>query len=174
MQLGSSDKEFIVIDYKNEDKLYVPSDQIDRIQVYKSFQKNDPVLDTLGSSKWIKTKSKVKKSIEILAGELLQIYAARENIKGKSYKKSTDWYNVLEESFEFEETPDQIKSIKEINQDLVSNNPMDRLLCGDVGFGKTEVALRAAFKVVENGFQVAILVPTTVLALQHYKTFKER
>ena len=174
LQLGSSDKEFIVIDYKNEDKLYVPSDQIDRIQVYKSFQKNDPVLDTLGSSKWIKTKSKVKKSIEILAGELLQIYAARENIKGKSYKKSTDWYNVLEESFEFEETPDQIKSIKEINQDLVSNNPMDRLLCGDVGFGKTEVALRAAFKVVENGFQVAILVPTTVLALQHYKTFKER
>ena len=174
LQLGSSDKEFIVIDYKNEDKLYVPSDQIDRIQVYKSFQKNEPILDTLGSSKWIKTKKKVKQSIEILAGELLQIYAARENIKGKSYKKSTDWYNVLEESFEFEETPDQIKSIKEINQDLVSKNPMDRLLCGDVGFGKTEVALRAAFKVVENGFQVAILVPTTVLALQHYKTFKDR
>ena len=174
IQLGSTDKEFIVIDYKNEDKLYVPSDQIDRIQVYKSFQKNEPVLDTLGSNKWIKTKSKVKKSIEILAGELLQIYAARENIKGKSYVKSTEWYKVLEESFEYEETPDQIKSIEEINQDLISKNPMDRLLCGDVGFGKTEVALRAAFKVVENGYQVAILVPTTVLALQHFKTFKER
>ena len=174
IQIGTSDKEFIVLEYKNEDKLYVPSDQIDRIQIYKSFQKNEPTLDTLGSNKWIKTRIKVKKSIEILAGELLQIYAARENIKGKSYKKSTDWYKVLEESFEFDETPDQRKSIEEINQDLVSNNPMDRLLCGDVGFGKTEVALRAAFKVVENGYQVAILVPTTVLALQHYKTFKER
>ncbi len=174
IQMGSSDKEFIVLEYKNEDKLYVPSDQIDRIQVYKSFQKNETKLDTLGSNKWVKTRSKVKKSIEILAGELLQIYAARENIKGKSYKKSTDWYKVLEESFEFEETTDQLKSIEEINLDLESKNPMDRLLCGDVGFGKTEVALRAAFKVVENGFQVAILVPTTVLALQHFKTFKER
>ena len=173
-QMGSSDKEFIVINYKNDDKLYVPSDQIDRIQVYKSFQKEDPTLDTLGSNKWIKTKNKVKKSIEILAGELLQIYAAREKIKGKSFSKTTEWYQVLEESFEFEETIDQVKSINEITKDLKSKTPMDRLLCGDVGFGKTEVALRSAFRVVENGFQVAILVPTTVLALQHYKTFKER
>ena len=173
-QMGSSDKEFIVINYKNDDKLYVPSDQIDRIQVYKSFQKEDPTLDTLGSNKWIKTKNKVKKSIEILAGELLQIYATREKIKGKSFSKTTEWYQVLEESFEFEETIDQVKSINEITKDLKSKTPMDRLLCGDVGFGKTEVALRSAFRVVENGFQVAILVPTTVLALQHYKTFKER
>jgi len=173
-QMGSSDKEFIVINYKNDDKLYVPSDQIDRIQVYKSFQKEDPKLDTLGSNKWIKTKNKVKKSIEILAGELLQIYATREKIKGKSFSKTTEWYQVLEESFEFEETIDQVKSINEITKDLKSKTPMDRLLCGDVGFGKTEVALRSAFRVVENGFQVAILVPTTVLALQHYKTFKER
>ena len=173
-QMGSSDKEFIVINYKNDDKLYVPSDQIDRIQIYKSFQKEDPTLDTLGSNKWIKTKNKVKKSIEILAGELLQIYAAREKIKGKSFSKTTEWYQVLEESFEFEETIDQVKSINEITKDLKSKTPMDRLLCGDVGFGKTEVALRSAFRVVENGFQVAILVPTTVLALQHYKTFKER
>ena len=172
--MGSSDKEFIVINYKNDDKLYVPSDQIDRIQVYKSFQKEDPKLDTLGSNKWIKTKNKVKKSIEILAGELLQIYATREKIKGKSFSKTTEWYQVLEESFEFEETIDQVKSINEITKDLKSKTPMDRLLCGDVGFGKTEVALRSAFRVVENGFQVAILVPTTVLALQHYKTFKER
>ena len=173
-QMGSSDKEFIVINYKNDDKLYVPSAQIDRIQVYKSFQKEDPKLDTLGSNKWIKTKNKVKKSIEILAGELLQIYATREKIKGKSFSKTTEWYQVLEESFEFEETIDQVKSINEITKDLKSKTPMDRLLCGDVGFGKTEVALRSAFRVVENGFQVAILVPTTVLALQHYKTFKER
>ena len=154
--------------------MYVPSDQIDRIQLYKSFQKEDPSLDTLGSQRWIKSKNRVKKSIEILAVELLQIYAAREKIKGNSYKKSSDWYKVLEESFEFIETADQIKAINEINIDLMSNKPMDRLLCGDVGFGKTEVAIRAAFKVVENGYQVAILVPTTVLALQHYETFLER
>ena len=105
---------------------------------------------------------------------MLQIYATREKIKGKSFSKTTEWYQVLEESFEFEETIDQVKSINEITKDLKSKTPMDRLLCGDVGFGKTEVALRSAFRVVENGFQVAILVPTTVLALQHYKTFKER
>ena len=173
-QIDSTDREFIVLNYKNNDKLYVPSDQIDRIQLYKSFQKEDPSLDTLGSQRWIKSKNRVKKSIEILAVELLQIYAAREKIKGNSYKKSSDWYKVLEESFEFIETADQIKAINEINLDLMSNKPMDRLLCGDVGFGKTEVAIRAAFKVVENGYQVAILVPTTVLALQHYETFLER
>ena len=170
-QIDSTDREFIVLNYKNNDKLYVPSDQIDRIQLYKSFQKEDPSLDTLGSQRWIKSKNRVKKSIEILAVELLQIYAAREKIKGNSYKKSSDWYKVLEESFEFIETADQIKAINEINIDLMSNKPMDRLLCGDVGFGKTEVAIRAALKVVENGYQVAILVPTTVLALQHYETF---
>jgi len=173
-QIDSTDREFIVLNYKNNDKLYVPSDQIDRIQLYKSSQKEDPSLDTLGSQRWIKSKNRVKKSIEILAVELLQIYAAREKIKGNSYKKSSDWYKVLEESFEFIETADQIKAINEINIDLMSNKPMDRLLCGDVGFGKTEVAIRAAFKVVENGYQVAILVPTTVLALQHYETFLER
>ena len=173
-QIDSTDREFIVLNYKNNDKLYVPSDQIDRIQLYKSFQKEDPSLDTLGAQRWIKSKNRVKKSIEILAVELLQIYAAREKIKGNSYKKSSDWYKVLEESFEFIETADQIKAINEINIDLMSNKPMDRLLCGDVGFGKTEVAIRAAFKVVENGYQVAILVPTTVLALQHYETFLER
>ena len=173
-QIDSTDREFIVLNYKNNDKLYVPSDQIDRIQLYKSFQKEDPSLDTLGSQRWIKSKNRVKKSIAIPAVELLQIYAAREKIKGNSYKKSSDWYKVLEESFEFIETADQIKAINEINIDLMSNKPMDRLLCGDVGFGKTEVAIRAAFKVVENGYQVAILVPTTVLALQHYETFLER
>ena len=98
--------------------MYVPSDQIDRIQLYKSFQKEDPSLDTLGSQRWIKSKNRVKKSIEILAVELLQIYAAREKIKGNSYKKSSDWYKVLEESFEFIETADQIKAINEINIDL--------------------------------------------------------
>ena len=173
-QIDSTKREFIVINYKNDDKLYVPSEQIDRIQLYKSFQKEDPKLDTLGSQRWIKSKNKVQKSIEILAVELIQIYAAREKIKGKSFKKKSEWYKELEESFEFIETPDQEKAINEINFDLESKKPMDRLLCGDVGFGKTEVAIRAAFKVVENGFQVAILVPTTVLALQHYETFKER
>ena len=109
-QIDSTDREFIVLNYKNNDKLYVPSDQIDRIQLYKSFQKEDPSLDTLGSQRWIKSKNRVKKSIEILAVELLQIYAAREKIKGNSYKKSSDWYKVLEESFEFIETADQIKA----------------------------------------------------------------
>ena len=173
-QIDTSNREFIILIYKNDDKLYVPSDQIDRIQLYKSFQKDTPTLDTLGSEKWIKSKNKVKESIEVLAVELLQIYAAREKIQGKTYPKKTEWFKMLEESFEFIETKDQLKAIDDINLDLVSNKPMDRLLCGDVGFGKTEVALRAAFKVVENGYQVAIMVPTTVLALQHYKTFVER
>jgi len=173
-QIDSTNREFIVLIYKNDDKLYVPSDQIDRIQLYKSFQKDTPNLDILGSEKWIKSKNKVKESIEILAVELLQIYAAREKIQGKTYPKKTEWIKMLEESFEFIETKDQLKAIDDINLDLVSKKPMDRLLCGDVGFGKTEVALRAAFKVVENGYQVAIMVPTTVLALQHFKTFTER
>ncbi|MDG2101548.1 MAG: transcription-repair coupling factor [Dehalococcoidia bacterium] len=173
-QIDTSNREFIVLIYKNDDKLYVPSDQIDRIQLYKSFQKDTPSLDTLGSEKWIKSKNKVKESIEVLAVELLQIYAAREKIQGKTYPKKTEWFKMLEESFEFIETKDQLSAIDDINLDLVSKKPMDRLLCGDVGFGKTEVALRAAFKVVENGYQVAIMVPTTVLALQHYKTFVER
>ena len=128
----------------------------------------------MGSTKWIKSKNKAKQSIEILAAELLKIYAAREKIKGNKYSEDSDWQKILEESFEFKETKDQLSAIEEIKNDLESKNPMDRLLCGDVGYGKTEVAIRAAFKSVENGYQVAILVPTTVLALQHFKTFKER
>ena len=172
--LDETGREFIEIFYKNDDKLYVPADQIDRIQPYKSYRKDNPQLDSLGSTKWIKTKNKAKQSIEILAAELLKIYAAREKIKGNKYSEDSDWQKILEESFEFKETKDQLSAIEEIKNDLESKNPMDRLLCGDVGYGKTEVAIRAAFKSVENGYQVAILVPTTVLALQHFHTFKER
>ena len=124
-QIDTSNREFIVLIYKNDDKLYVPSDQIDRIQLYKSFQKDTPSLDTLGSEKWIKSKNKVKESIEVLAVELLQIYAAREKIQGKSYTKKTEWFQMLEESFEFIETKDQLSAIDDINLDLVSKKPMD-------------------------------------------------
>ena len=171
--MDETGREFIEIFYKNDDKLYVPADQIDRIQPYKSYQKNNPQLESLGSTKWIKSKNKAKQSIEILAAELLKIYAAREKIKGNKYSEDSDWQKILEESFEFKETKDQLSAIEEIKNDLESKNPMDRLLCGDVGYGKTEVAIRAAFKSVENGYQVAILVPTTVLALQHFQTFFE-
>ena len=128
----------------------------------------------MGSTKWIKSKNKAKQSIEILAAELLKIYAAREKIKGNKYSEDSDWQKILEESFEFKETKDQLSAIEEIKNDLESKNPMDRLLCGDVGYGKTEIAIRAAFKAVMEGKQVALLAPTTVLVQQHFSTFSKR
>ncbi|MCX7623132.1 MAG: transcription-repair coupling factor [Thermomicrobium sp.] len=166
-------REYLLLEYADNDRLYLPVDQLDRITLYESFD-GEPKLTRLGSPEWSRVKRRVREAVRELAFELLQLYAAREATQGIAFAPDTTWDRELEESFPYEETPDQWRAIREVKADMESPRPMDRLLCGDVGFGKTEVALRAAFKAVNSGYQVAILVPTTVLALQHYKTFCER
>ncbi|MDD3839001.1 MAG: transcription-repair coupling factor [Clostridia bacterium] len=167
-------KDYLYIKYSGQDKLYVPTDQMHLIQKYVSEEGKTPRLSKLGSSEWAKTKSKVKKSIQEMAEQLLQLYAKRSTAKGYAFQKDTEWQKQFEDLFPYEETEDQLQAIQEVKQDMESYEPMDRLLCGDVGYGKTEVALRAAFKAVMDGKQVAVLVPTTVLAQQHFNTFCER
>ncbi|MCX2726215.1 transcription-repair coupling factor [Thermomicrobium sp. 4228-Ro] len=166
-------REYLLLEYADNDRLYLPVDQLDRITLYESFD-GEPKLTRLGSPEWSRIKRRVREAVRELAFELLQLYAAREATPGIAFGPDTPWDRELEESFPYEETPDQLRAIQEVKADMESPRPMDRLLCGDVGFGKTEVALRAAFKAVNNGYQVAVLVPTTVLALQHYETFRER
>ncbi|NOX88039.1 MAG: transcription-repair coupling factor [Calditrichaeota bacterium] len=174
LSYGSVKKECIKIGYRDGDYLYVTVDRLNRVQKYSSEQGAPPKLTKLGSAEWERVKKKTKESIQKIAAELIQIYAARKAQGG--YKFSPDNYLLkeLEASFPYEETPDQLKSIQEVKADMENDEPMDRLLCGDVGFGKTEVAIRAAFKAILDGKQVAMLVPTTILAFQHYQTFKER
>lgn len=167
-------KDYFKIRYLNDDYLYIPTAQLDSIQKYIGSEGKAPKLNKMGSSEWAKTKSKVKSQLEDIAKELINVYAQREAQKGFAYSSDTVWQNQFEEEFTYEETNDQLICIEEIKKDMEKNKPMDRLLCGDVGFGKTEVAMRAAFKTVMDGKQVAYLVPTTVLASQHYKTFYER
>ena len=164
----------LVIQYAKGDRLNVPINQIERVSHYVGSPGHRPNLNYLGTGAWERTKQRVQKSIVSIARELLQLYAVRETIKRPSYPTQSDWQQSLAESFPFEETPDQIQAIAEINADFSEDSPMDRILVGDVGFGKTEVALRAAFKVVESGKQVAVLTPTTLLAEQHYHLFKDR
>ncbi len=166
-------REYLLLEYAENDRLYLPVDQLDRITLYESLD-GEPKLTRLGSPEWSRVKRRVREAVRELAFELLQLYAAREAAPGIAFGPDTQWDRELEESFPYEETPDQWRAIQEVKADMERPRPMDRLLCGDVGFGKTEVALRAAFKAVNNGYQVAILVPTTVLALQHYNTFRER
>ena len=167
-------KDYFKISYLGEDNLYVPTDQMDLIQKYIGAEDRAPRLNKLGGSEWLKTKARVKKAIEDMAEELLSLYAQREKIKGYGFSPDTDWQREFEYLFPFEETPDQLRAIEEIKEDMERKRPMDRLLCGDVGYGKTEVAIRAAFKAIMDSKQVAILVPTTILAQQHYNNFKER
>lgn len=167
-------KDYLKIRYSGEDNLYVPTDQMDLIQKYIGADDKSPKLNKLGGTEWVKTKAKAKKAIEDMAEGLLKLYAQREESKGYSFSPDTDWQKQFEYLFPYEETPDQLKSIEEVKRDMEKERPMDRLLCGDVGYGKTEVAIRAAFKAVMDGKQVAILVPTTILAQQHYNNFKER
>ena len=167
-------KTYLIIDYAKGDKLYVPIDQIERVTKYIGTPGRKPPLSYLGTGAWEKTKQRVKESIVDIAKDLLDLYAKRETSTRPKYSADTPWQKQLEDSFEFEETQDQIKSLSEIKKDLESPRPMDRLLIGDVGFGKTEVAIRIAFKVAQAGKQVAILVPTTILAEQHYHLFKIR
>ncbi|MFN4227816.1 MAG: transcription-repair coupling factor [Candidatus Ratteibacteria bacterium] len=172
IKVDNKEEEFIVIEYQNEDKLYVPINQISLIHKYIGSEK--PKLSKLGSKIWRKTKEKVKKSIKDLANELYKLYIERKKQTGFKFLPDDEWQKEFEESFIYEETPDQLKAIEEVKNDMMSEKIMDRIICGDSGYGKTEVAMRAAFKAVLSGKQVIILVPTTVLALQHYLTFKDR
>jgi transcription-repair coupling factor (superfamily II helicase) len=166
--------DFLAIEYDMGDKLYVPVDQFDLIHKYVGQEGYTPKLSRLGTELWRKTKERVKRSVGELAKELLSIYAEREAYPGYAFSPDSEYQKEFEESFAYEETPDQIRAVEEIKADMESQRPMDRLICGDVGFGKTEVAMRAAFKAVMDGKQVMVLVPTTVLAQQHYNTFRER
>lgn len=165
---------YLIVEYAKRDKLYVPIEQIERVTKYIGTPGRRPKLSYLGTGAWERTKQKVKESIVDIAKDLLTVYAKRETIKRSKYGKDTPWQKELEDGFEFRETVDQIQTISEIRSDLESTKPMDRLLVGDVGFGKTEVAVRTSFKVVQDSRQVAILVPTTILAEQHYHLFKSR
>jgi transcription-repair coupling factor (superfamily II helicase) len=166
--------DFLEIHYQGEDKLYVPVDRLNSISKYKGISDKKPKLDKLGTKAWLHTKKKIKESVWQVAQDLLKLYAKRELQKGVAFSQPGELFHELEESFPFDETSGQQKAISAVLEDLTSEQIMDRLICGDVGYGKTEVAVRAAFKAIEDGFQVAMLVPTTVLAEQHAKTFQER
>jgi transcription-repair coupling factor (superfamily II helicase) len=174
MPSDGGEREYLVLEYAAGDKLYVPADQTDRVTRYVGIGDHAPTLHRLGTSDWARTRSKVKAAVQELAGELLGLYASRKIRTGHAFGADTLWQRELEDAFPYVETPDQLKAISDVKGDMEQSRPMDRLLCGDVGYGKTEVALRAAFKAVNDGRQVAVLVPTTVLAQQHYNTFRER
>ncbi len=167
-------REFVELAYRDEAKLYVPIDRLDLIQKYSGAGETAPSLDRLGGTSWEKTKSRVKSSMRSLAEDLLKLYARREMAEGYAFSPDDALVKEFDEAFEFEETPDQYAAIQDVKRDMESSRPMDRLVCGDVGYGKTEVGMRAAFKAVNDGKQVAVLAPTTVLAFQHYNTFKQR
>ena len=175
MTAGGLERDFFMLEYANQDKLYVSLDQINMVQKYIGFDNRQPRLDSLGNkSAWNRIKKRVKDSVEEIAKDLIQIYSQRDALKGFQFPPDTLWQEEFEALFEYEETPDQITAIEDVKDDMEKPKPMDRLICGDVGFGKTEVAIRASFKAVMAGKQVAILVPTTVLALQHFSTFQNR
>lgn len=174
VRIDGQDIECLSLRYAGEDKIYVPTFQLQLVSRYIAEDGITPVLHKLGSSKWENTKRKAKSQIELVAADILKLYAERSQRKGMAHEPDTPWQTELEESFIYEDTPDQARATQEIKNDMETPHPMERLLCGDVGFGKTEVAIRAAFKAVNSGFQVAVLVPTTLLAEQHYRVFRER
>ncbi len=167
-------KDYLSIEYQNGDKLHIPAEQINMLARYRGTASQSPRLSKMGGNDWNTIKSKVKKAVEDVAQELIRLYAARSASKGIEFDADTVWQYEMEEAFEYTETPDQMKAINETKTDMEADKPMDRLICGDVGFGKTEVAIRAIFKAIMSGKQAAVVVPTTVLALQHYQTIFER
>ena len=167
-------KDYIKIKYKNNDMLYVPTNNLDNVRKYIGGGDSAPTLNRLGSKEWSNTKAHVKKNLKEVAKDLIELYAKRQKIKGYAFSKDTDWQKQFEEEFPYQETDDQLRCIDEVKKDMEQQRPMDRLLCGDVGYGKTEVAIRAAFKAVMDHKQVAYLVPTTILANQQYEGFKSR
>src|SRR5512133_1360693 len=173
-ELDGHVREFLAVEYDGGGQLYVPVHQADRLTRYIGAEGAVPALDRLGGQEWQEKKGRVKQAVLEVAQEMLDLYARRNVVKGYAFKPDTNWQKELEDSFPYVETEDQVRAIVDIKHDMETARPMDRLLCGDVGYGKTEVALRAAFKAVMDGKQVAILVPTTVLAQQHYETFKQR
>ena len=167
-------KDYIKIQYKDDDILYIPTNQLDNIRKYIGTGDKEPKLNRLGSKEWQTAKSKVKSNLQEVAKNLIELYAKRQKEVGYAFSKDTEWQRQFEDNFEYTETDDQLRCIQEMKKDMESNKPMDRLLCGDVGYGKTEVAIRGAFKACMDQKQVAYLVPTTILANQQYDTFKER
>jgi transcription-repair coupling factor (superfamily II helicase) len=165
-------REYLIIEYAKADRLYVPSDQVDLVSKYIGGEA--PRVNRLGSGEWAKTKSRVRRRAREIAQELVKLYAERSRSRGHAFAPDTPWQRELEDSFPYEETPDQLRAVDEVKDDMEQPVPMDRLVCGDVGYGKTEIAVRAAFKAVASGKQVAVLVPTTILAQQHHATFVER
>lgn len=174
MRFDEVEREYLTLEYAAGDRLYVPADQADRVSRYIGSAEAPPALSRLGTQEWARTKQRVKESAREMAQELLTLYAAREVIPGFAFSADTPWQQELEASFPYIETPDQMEAVQQVKEDMEESKPMDRLVCGDVGYGKTEVALRAAFKTVMDGKQVAMLVPTTVLAQQHFTTFAQR
>ena len=166
--------EFMRLQYADDARLYVPLERMDLVQNYRSLEGTKPALDRLGSTAWAARKTRVRKSLTDLADKLLELYAERRMATGFGFAPDVPWQHEFEDAFEFSETPDQATAIADIKRDMEATTPMDRLLCGDVGYGKTEVAMRAAFKAVANSKQVAVLAPTTVLVFQHYETFRRR
>lgn len=174
LEVSGIQKDYILIEYGGEDKLFLPIEALDSIYKYVQEGKRPPKVNKLNSLDWKKKKARAKKSIDDMADELIKLYATRENTKGFAFSEDSQYQREFEDAFIYEETFGQLKSTEEIKEDMEKPSPMDRLLCADVGYGKTEVALRAAFKAILDGKQVAILVPTTILAQQHYNTIKER
>jgi transcription-repair coupling factor (superfamily II helicase) len=170
--IGGVERDYLLLEYKGGDKLYVPSDQVDLLRPYSGGE--SPSLSRLNGAEWQKAKTRVRAAVREIAQELVVLYQKRVNLPGHAFAADTPWQVEIEESFPYQETPDQLKAIEEVKSDMEQSRPMDRLVCGDVGFGKTEVAIRAAFKAVQDGKQVAILVPTTLLASQHFQTFSDR
>ncbi len=174
MSSKGSEREYLILEYAEKDRLYVPTDQLANVSRYVGSGGGTPTLTRLGTQQWIKAKQKVEKRAGELAAELMQLYSEREVVSGHSFSPDSVWLKELEDSFPYIETADQVEAIQAVKRDMERGRPMDRLVCGDVGYGKTEVAIRAAFKAVMDGMQVAVLVPTTILAQQHGATFYER
>ncbi|HEV2178304.1 MAG TPA: transcription-repair coupling factor [Terriglobia bacterium] len=175
LEVEGKSRDFMLLTYQDEARLYVPLERLDLIEKYRSgSEAAKPMLDRLGGATWSRTKTRVKRALRDMAEELLRLYAERKMSGGVAYGADTPWQKEFEDAFEFEETPDQLSALRDIKRDLESPEPMDRLLCGDVGYGKTELAMRAAFKTLQDGKQVAVLAPTTVLAFQHCNTFRQR
>src|SRR6202522_696228 len=171
---GDGPAEFMLLEFAAAARLYVPLTRLDLVQKYRTSEVAKPVLSHLGTQSWSKTKARVRKAMKDMADELLKLYAERKPAVGHAFPAANEWFREFEDAFEFNETEDQAQAIKDVIRDMESQQPMDRLLCGDVGYGKTEVSMRAAFKAINDNKQVAVLAPTTVLAFQHFETFKQR
>src|SRR5208282_2562223 len=171
---GENQGDYMLLEYANAARLYVPLTRMDLVQRFRGAGEGKPALDRMGGVTWTRTKTRIKARMRDMADELLKLYASRKMAEGFQFSPDSNWQREFEDAFEFTETRDQLTAIQEIKRDMESPQPMDRLVCGDVGYGKTEVVMRAAFKALGDGKQVAVLAPTTVLVFQHFETFRRR